>query len=125
MEGEGPSIHPAIAPISFLLGTWRGEGEGGFPTIQSFKYGEEIKFWHSGKLAMGEQIQRNFTFGIGAYDVVCMSFADKQEKWRILKSLLTNTQVASVRGCMHGLRKLVEVGILKFWSLDSDSAAYA
>lgn len=49
MEGEASSIHPAIAPISFLLGTWRGEGEGGFPTIQSFKYGEEIKFWHSGK----------------------------------------------------------------------------
>lgn len=49
MEGEAGAIHPAVAPISFLLGTWRGEGEGGFPTIQSFKYGEEIKFWHSGK----------------------------------------------------------------------------
>lgn len=49
MEGEPGAIHPAVAPISFLLGTWRGEGEGGFPTIQSFKYGEEIKFWHSGK----------------------------------------------------------------------------
>ncbi|GLJ39247.1 hypothetical protein SUGI_0800730 [Cryptomeria japonica] len=49
MEGGGAPIHPFMAPISFLLGTWRGEGEGGFPTINSFKYGEEIKFTHSGK----------------------------------------------------------------------------
>nr|DAD25439.1 TPA_asm: hypothetical protein HUJ06_026903 [Nelumbo nucifera] len=44
-----PPLHPAIAPLSYLLGTWRGEGEGGFPTINSFKYGEELSFSHSGK----------------------------------------------------------------------------
>ncbi|XP_031742723.1 UPF0678 fatty acid-binding protein-like protein At1g79260 isoform X3 [Cucumis sativus] len=43
------SIHPAVTPLSFLLGTWRGKGEGGFPTINSFSYGEELHFSHSGK----------------------------------------------------------------------------
>ncbi|KAF4389045.1 hypothetical protein F8388_026774 [Cannabis sativa] len=50
MEGSGePPIHPAIAPLSFLLGKWRGQGQGGFPTINSFSYGEELHFSHSGK----------------------------------------------------------------------------
>ncbi|KHN40169.1 UPF0678 fatty acid-binding protein-like protein [Glycine soja] len=42
-----PVIHPAVAPLSYLLGTWRGQGEGGFPTINSFSYGEELHFSHS------------------------------------------------------------------------------
>ncbi|KAF3334754.1 hypothetical protein FCM35_KLT21358 [Carex littledalei] len=42
-------LHPAIAPLQFLLGRWSGEGEGGFPTIKSFRYGEELFFSHSGK----------------------------------------------------------------------------
>ncbi|CAM6108699.1 unnamed protein product [Calypogeia fissa] len=50
---ESPPMHPVLeSSVSFLLGTWRGEGEGGFPTIQSFKYGEEIKLWHVGKPMM-------------------------------------------------------------------------
>ncbi|KAJ0986107.1 hypothetical protein J5N97_004463 [Dioscorea zingiberensis] len=44
-----PPLHPAVAPLSYLLGKWRGEGEGGYPTIKSFLYGEELVFSHSGK----------------------------------------------------------------------------
>ncbi|KAE8800124.1 UPF0678 fatty acid-binding protein-like protein [Hordeum vulgare] len=32
--------------MSFLLGKWREEGEGTFPTIASFFYGEETLFFH-------------------------------------------------------------------------------
>ncbi|KAJ1408683.1 hypothetical protein SESBI_23304 [Sesbania bispinosa] len=45
-ESSPPVLHPAVAPLSFLLGTWRGQGEGGFPTINSFSYGEELHFSH-------------------------------------------------------------------------------
>lgn len=47
-----PLIHPVIEPLAYLLGKWTGEGEGDFPTINSFRYGEELTFTHSGKPAI-------------------------------------------------------------------------
>jgi THAP4-like, heme-binding beta-barrel domain len=42
-------LNPALAPVAFLLGTWRGEGEGQYPSIKPFRYREEIRFSHNGK----------------------------------------------------------------------------
>jgi hypothetical protein len=42
-------LNPALTPVTFLLGTWRGEGEGQYPSIKPFRYREEVRFTHNGK----------------------------------------------------------------------------
>src|ERR1700680_3960463 len=42
-------LNPALTPVAFLLGTWRGEGEGQYPSIKPFRYREEIRFTLNGK----------------------------------------------------------------------------
>ena len=44
-----PPLHPELEPLAGLLGTWRGEGAGRYPTVPPFRYGEEVRFWHVGK----------------------------------------------------------------------------
>jgi len=42
-------LDPAVRPLAFLVGTWRGAGAGNYPTIKPFSYREEIRVWHTGK----------------------------------------------------------------------------
>ena len=37
-----------LEPIAFLLGTWRGDGEGIYPGVAPFRYTEELAFEHVG-----------------------------------------------------------------------------
>ena len=51
----GPAVDPAalpelVRPFAFLLGTWRGEGVGGYPTLEAdFGFGEQVTFACYGK----------------------------------------------------------------------------
>ena len=45
----GPELHPALEPLAVLVGTWRGTGVGGYPTIEEFRYEQELAFSHDGR----------------------------------------------------------------------------
>jgi THAP4-like, heme-binding beta-barrel domain len=42
-------VHPELGLLARLIGSWVGEGEGRYPTIEPFRYREEVHFGHNGK----------------------------------------------------------------------------
>jgi hypothetical protein len=43
------NIHPNCAPLAWLLGSWRGNGDGDYPTIDAFSWGQELIFQQDGR----------------------------------------------------------------------------
>ncbi len=43
------NIHPHCAQLAWLLGRWRGNGEGDYPTIEKFSWGQELIFQQDGR----------------------------------------------------------------------------
>ncbi|MFI5101247.1 MAG: FABP family protein [Actinomycetes bacterium] len=38
-----------LVPLAWLIGHWEGAGVGGYPSVESFRFGQEIDFGHIGK----------------------------------------------------------------------------
>lgn len=41
-DGSGAEVPQALRPLAWLIGTWVGVGTGQYPTIEGFRFGQEI-----------------------------------------------------------------------------------
>jgi hypothetical protein len=41
-----PDLPAELVPLAWLIGTWQGAGVGGYPTVEEFRFGQEITFSH-------------------------------------------------------------------------------
>ena len=55
-----PDLHERLEPLAFLVGSWRGLGVVGYPTVEERRYEQEIVFAHDGR-AFLEYSSRTWT----------------------------------------------------------------
>lgn len=48
-ERTDVAVPEQLMPLSWLIGTWAGVGVGGYPTIDSFQFGQELTFTTDGR----------------------------------------------------------------------------
>ncbi len=46
---EGPDLNPALLALLPLVGVWRGEGVASYPTIDTYRFGQQIIVAHDGR----------------------------------------------------------------------------
>lgn len=48
-DGSGIEVPEALRPLSWLIGTWVGVGTGQYPTIEDFRFAQEVVFATDGR----------------------------------------------------------------------------
>lgn len=52
---DHPALHSSLAPLAGLVGAFEGGGRGDYPTIEAFRYREQVTFGHTGAPVLAYQ----------------------------------------------------------------------
>jgi hypothetical protein len=119
MPIEIPSdLHPDCLPLAFLLGTWAGAGVGGYPTIESFNFGQEITFSHNGKPFL---IYTSRTWRLGEDGNQVRPLAQEAGYWRPQPRTEENGTAGTTRTILEVLLSH-PTGISEIWAGEADGA---
>jgi THAP4-like, heme-binding beta-barrel domain len=44
-----PDLPNELVPLAWLVGSWAGAGVGGYPTVEEFRFGQEVVFEHDAR----------------------------------------------------------------------------
>lgn len=78
---EEPAPHALLSPVIGLLGTWRGRGRGGYPTLaEDFEYAQEVTFSHDGRPFLRYEAR---AWLLGADDAPLRPAARESGWWRL------------------------------------------
>ncbi len=104
-------LHPAIAPLAALVGTWTGGGHGVYPTIEPFDYGETVTFSHTGRPFLA--------YGQTTTDAVDgRPLHTETGYWRIVGPDRAEAVIAQPTGIAEVLAGTVSAGVVRLRSTD-------
>lgn len=46
---HGPEVNEQLLPLLPYIGVWRGRGQGGYPTMDDFAFGQQVRISHDGR----------------------------------------------------------------------------
>jgi hypothetical protein len=132
-------LHDDVAALAFLLGTWSGEGRGGYPTVDPFTYREELSFEHVGEPFLlyrqeswspeGEPVhfERGFLRPEGGDGSLELSLAHSSGRTEVSRGTLdrTTVELTAGEGDVGRTADGVEVrGLQRRYRVDGDTMTY-
>jgi hypothetical protein len=109
MAMQGAPLTPELAPLAGLVGSWRGDGEGEYPTIEPFRYLEEVSFGHVGKPFLAYS-QRTRHAGTG------QPLHAESGYWRAVGGGRLEVVLAHPSGILESLEGTVDGGVIELSS---------
>lgn len=116
---EGPDLHPALLSVLPLVGIWRGTGEADYPSIEPYRFGQQVVVAHDGR---GFLTWESRSWLLDDADTVLRPAARETGFWRVQPADDGEDRVELLLAHSTGLLELFYGGAISTsaWELSTD-----